>query len=168
MAKYGKRIVNEIVRLIKADTFTIAEICAKVGIVPSTYHKWVEDYPDFATKIEEAKAEMMESMVIEAKKSLRRKLTGYDVKETRVETVPSAQKDEKGNPKPKIKKQITTTKHVAADTAAIIFTLTNGDPRNWSNRNNIEVTGKDGKDLFSDKTDDDLNAEIEELKRKLQ
>ena len=168
MAKYGKKIVEKIVGLVKSDTFTIAEICRQVGITPSTYYQWIDDYPDFADAIEQAKAERMQAMVIEAKKSLMKKIQGYDVTETKVVTIPGKQKDEKGNPKPIIKEQTTTKKHIQPDTAAIIFTLTNGDPEHWRNRQSTEVTGKDGKDLFASKTDEELDKEIEELKRKLE
>ena len=159
--------MEKIVGLIKSDTYTIAEICRQVGITPKTYHQWVNDYPDFADAIEQAKDERMQAMVIEAKKSLMKKIQGYDVTETKVVTVPGTKKDEKGNPKPIIKEQTTTKKHIQADTAAIIFTLTNGDPEHWRNRQTTEVTGKDGKDLFASKTDEELAAEIEELQRKL-
>lgn len=167
MAKFSKKTVEKIVGLIKSDTYTIAEICRQVGITPKTYHQWVNDYPDFADAIEQAKDERMQAMVIEAKKSLMKKIQGYDVTETKVVTVPGTKKDEKGNPKPIIKEQTTTKKHIQADTAAIIFTLTNGDPEHWRNRQTTEVTGKDGKDLFASKTDEELAAEIEELQRKL-
>lgn len=168
MAKFSKKTVERIVGLIKSDTYTIAEICRQVGISPKTYHQWVNDYPDFADAIEQAKDERMQAMVIEAKKSLMKKIQGYDVTETKVVTVPGTKKDEKGNPKPIIKEQTTTKKHIQADTAAIIFTLTNGDPEHWRNRQTTEVTGKDGKDLFASKTDEELAAEIEELQRKLE
>ena len=167
MAKFSKKTVERIVGLIKSDTYTIAEICRQVGITPKTYHQWVNDYPDFADAIEQAKDERMQAMVIEAKKSLMKKIQGYDVTETKVVTVPGTKKDEKGNPKPIIKEQTTTKKHIQADTAAIIFTLTNGDPEHWRNRQTTEVTGKDGKDLFASKTDEELAAEIQELQRKL-
>ena len=167
MEKFSKKTVEKIVGLIKSDTYTIAEICRQVGITPKTYHQWVNDYPDFADAIEQAKDERMQAMVIEAKKSLMKKIQGYDVTETKVVTVPGTKKDEKGNPKPIIKEQTTTKKHIQADTAAIIFTLTNGDPEHWRNRQTTEVTGKDGKDLFASKTDEELAAEIEELQRKL-
>ena len=167
MAKFSKKTVERIVGLIKSDTYTIAEICRQVGITPKTYHQWANDYPDFADAIEQAKDERMQAMVIEAKKSLMKKIQGYDVTETKVVTVPGTKKDEKGNPKPIIKEQTTTKKHIQADTAAIIFTLTNGDPEHWRNRQTTEVTGKDGKDLFASKTDEELAAEIEELQRKL-
>ena len=168
MAKFSKKTVEKIVGLIKSDTYTIAEICRQVGITPKTYHQWVNDYPDFADAIEQAKDERMQAMVIEAKKSLMKKIQGYDVTETKVVNVTGTKKDEKGNPKPIIKEQTTTKKHIQADTAAIIFTLTNGDPEHWRNRQTTEVTGKDGKDLFASKTDEELAAEIEELQRKLE
>ena len=120
MAKYGKKIVEKIVGLVKSDTFTIAEICRQVGITPKTYHQWIDDYPDFAAAIEQAKDERMQFFVQEAKKSLLKKIQGYEVTETKVVTIPSKQKDEKGNPKPIIKEQTTTKKHIQADTAAII------------------------------------------------
>ena len=159
MAKYGKKIVESIVRLIKSDTFTIAEICRQVGITPKTYHQWIDDYPDFAAAVEQAKDERMQFFVQEAKKSLLKKIQGYEVTETKVVTIPSKQKDEKGNPKPIIKEQTTTKKHIQADTAAIIFTLTNGDPEHWRNRQTTEITGKDGKDLFAGKSDEELDNE---------
>ena len=168
MAKFSKKTVDMIVGLVKSDTYTIAEICRQVGITPKTYHQWVNDYPDFADAIEQAKAERMQAMAIEAKKSLMKKIQGYDVTETKVVTIPGKQKDEKGNPKPIIKEQTTTKKYIQPDTAAIIFTLTNGDPEHWRNRQSTEVTGKDGKDLFASKTDEELDKEIEELKRKLE
>ncbi len=168
MAKFRKKTVDKIVGLVKSDTYTIAEICRQVGITPKTYHQWVNDYPDFADAIEQAKEERMQFFVQEAKKSLLKKIQGYEVTETKVVTIPGKKKDEKGNPKPEIKEQTTTKKHIQADTAAIIFTLTNGDPDHWRNRQSTEVTGKDGKDLFANKTDEELDNEIEELKRKLE
>lgn len=167
MAKFTKKIVAKIVGLVKSDTYTIAEICRQVEITPKTYHKWLNDYPDFADAIEQARTERMQMMVIEAKKSLMKKIQGYDVTETKVVTVPGKEKTKDGKPKGIIKEQTTTTKHIQADTAAIIFTLTNGDPEHWRNRQSTEVTGKDGKDLFANKTDEELDKEIEELKRKL-
>ena len=168
MAKFSKKTVEKIVGLVKSDTYTIAEICRQVGITPKTYHAWINDYPDFADAVERARDERLQMMVIEAKKSLMKKIQGYEVTETKVITVPGNKKDEKGNPKPIIKEQTTTKKHIQPDTAAIIFTLTNGDPEHWRNRQSTEVTGKDGKDLFANKTDEELDNEIEELKRKLE
>lgn len=162
MAKFSKKTTEKIVGLIKSDTYTIAEICRQVGIAPRTYHSWIEDNPEFAKAVEDAKAERMQMFVIEAKKSLLKKIQGYEVTETAVTTIPDK------NGKPTIKEQKTCKKHIQADTAAIIFTLTNGDPEHWRNRQTTEVTGKDGKDLFATKTDEELAKDIEELTRKLQ
>lgn len=167
MAKYSKKIVDKIVGLMKSDTYTISEVCRQVGISRMTYCNWLNEYPDFAKAVEEAKEERMQFFVLEAKKSLLKKVQGYDVTETKVVTVPGGGKDDAGNPRPAIKEQTVTKKHIHPDTAAIIFTLTNGDPEHWRNKQTTELTGKDGKDLFAGKSDDDLANEIEELKRKL-
>ena len=162
MAKFSKKTTEKIVGLIKSDTYTIAEICRQVGIAPRTYHSWIEDNPEFAKAVEDAKAERMQMFVIEAKKSLLKKICGYEVTETSVTTIPGK------DGKPQIKEQKTNKKHFQPDTAAIIFTLTNGDPEHWKNKQTTEMTGKDGKDLFADKSDDELDKDIEELKRKLE
>ena len=161
MAKFSKKTTEKIVDIVKSDTYTIAEICRQVGISQRTYHLWIEEHPDFAEAIEQAKDERMQFFVIEAKKSLLKKIKGYDVVETHVTTVPG--KD--GNPV--IKEQKNVKKHIQPDTAAVIFTLTNGDPEHWRNRQSTEVTGKDGKDLFTQMTDEELDNAIAELKRKL-
>lgn len=162
MAKYNKKTIEQITELVKSDTYTIAEVCRQIGITQKTYHQWIADHAEFAAAIEQAKEERMQSMVLEAKKSLLKKIRGYEVTETAVTTVP----DKDGNPR--IKEQKTFKKHIQPDTAAIIFTLTNGDPEHWKNKQSTEVTGKDGKDLFASKTDEELDKEIEDLKRKLE
>ena len=167
MKKYNSRVANKIIDLIRADTYTVLEICQMVKISKTTLYRWQGEYADFAQAIEDAKEERMQIMVREAKKSLLKKLQGYEVIETRTITVPSKEIGKDRNPMPKIKEQITTKKHIAADTAAIIFTLTNGDPENWSNRQRTEVTGKNGTDLFALMSDEDLNNMIIELQRKL-
>lgn len=165
--KYNKKMVDRIVGLIKSDTYTVSEVCRQVGISRMTYSNWLNEYPDFAKAVEEAKEERMQFFVLEAKKSLLKKVQGYDVTETKVVTVPGCGKDESGNPRPAIKEQTVTKKHIQPDTAAIIFTLTNGDPGHWRNKQITELTGKDGKDLFAGKSDEELAKEIEELNRKL-
>lgn len=163
MAKYNRKVVERIVGLLKSDSYTIAEICQQVGISPATYHRWQDEHEDFRQMIDEAHDSRMQFFVLEAKKSLLKKIQGYEVTETKVVTVPT-----KGDPsKPTIKEQTTQKKHVAPDTAAVIFTLTNGDPSRWRNRQTTEVTGKDGKDLFKSLSDEELDKQIKELEGKL-
>lgn len=179
--KYNKKVAERILAMIRADTYTITEVCNNVGISRQTFYNWLNDNPEFAQAVEDANNELLDKMNIEAKKSLMKKIKGYDVIETHVTTVPG--KD--GNPV--IKEQKNVKKHIAADTAAIIFTLTNRDPERWKNRHSTEVTGKDGKDLmenksldelnqelnhllniiYAGKTDEELNKDIEEMQRKL-
>lgn len=168
MKKYNKKIAERILAMIRSDTYTITELCNNVGISRQTFYNWQNDNAEFAQAVEDASSELLDKMKVEAKKSLLKKIQGYEVTETKVVTIPSKQRDEKGNPKPIIKEQTTLKKHIQADTAAIIFTLTNRDPEHWRNRQTTEVTGKDGKDLFAGKSDEELEKYIEELKRKLE
>ena len=167
MAKYSKKVIERIVELVKSDTYTIAEICQQVGISQATFHRWKDEHEEFGLAIEEAMDARTQFFVQEAKKSLLKKIQGYEVTETKVVTIPGKVKDEKGNPKPIIKEQTNTKKHIQPDTAAVIFTLTNGDPTRWRNRQTTEVTGKDGKDLFKTLSDEDLDKEIADLEKKL-
>ena len=164
--KYNKRISKKICELIEADTITVREICDMVKIHPSTYHDWVNRHPEFSEAIKKAETERMNFFVTEAKKSLVKKLQGYTVQEKQVTTIGSGKYDVNGKEIPKIKEQKAIDNPYQPDTAAIIFTLCNGEPENWKNRQNTEVTGKDGKDLFGKYTDEELEAKIAELERK--
>lgn len=164
--KYSKKIAEQICSLIAADTYTVAEVCRMVKIDRSTYFDWVNRFPDFSDAIKKAEAERMAFFVVEAKKSLLRKIQGYTVQEKHITTVGSGKYDVNGKEIPRIKEQKVVDKHFQPDTAAIIFTLCNGEPETWKNRQNNEVTGKDGKDLFGQLSDEELDARITELKRK--
>ena len=159
--KYKKAIVERIVALYAEDNYTIGSICDTVGISDRTFRAWRDTHPEFAEALEEAEQRRLANYTLVAKNALMKKLKGYDTVETSVETKPGK------NNEPVIVSQITKKKHVAPDTAAIIFTLTNGDPQHWRNRQNTEVTGKDGKDLFAHLSDEELDAIIAEHERKL-
>jgi len=145
MTKYSKRMVDQICKLVSTDSYTVAEICARVGINPDTYHTWKREKTEFSEAIKKAEQERMELFVAEAKRSLLKKIRGYEAVETKTVYVDSGVK---GENKPKIKESTKTVRHIQPDTAAIIFTLTNGDGANWKNRMLSEITGKDGKDLI--------------------
>ena len=165
--KYNKKIAEKICSLIATDTYTVAEVCRMVKINPDTYYTWVKEYSEFSESIKKAEAERTAFFVAEAKKSLLKKIQGYTVQEKHVITVGSGKFDVNGREIPRIKEQKVVDKHYQPDTAAIIFTLTNGEPENWKNRQNNEVTGKDGKDLFGQLTDEELDAKISDLEKKL-
>ena len=165
--KYNAKIAEKICSLIATDTYTVAEICRMAKITVSTYFDWLNRFPEFSECLKKAEAERMAFFVAEATKSLLRKIQGYTVQEKHITTVGSGKYDVNGKEIPRIKEQKIVDKHYQPDTAAIIFTLTNGEPENWKNRQNNEVTGKDGKDLFGQLTDEELDARIAELERKL-
>lgn len=164
--KYNKKIADKIYTLIASDTYTVAEICRMVKIAPSTYFEWVNKYREFSDGIKKAEAARMNFFVAEAKKSLVKKLQGYTIQEKQVTTIGSGKYDVNGKEIPKIKEQKVVDKHCQPDTAAIIFTLCNGEPENWKNRQVAELTGRDGKDLFGKLTDEELEAKIADLERK--
>ena len=165
MAAYSKKMVSKIAGLVKSDTYTIAEICGIVGISLRTYFRWMQEHPEFADAVERAKDERMQKLVVEARKSLLRKITGYDVEETHTVVIPNGEKGPDGKPKGKVKEKKTGIKHIQPDTMAIIFTLTNGDSENFKNKHSIEATGKDGKDLFESKSISELKEDLDGLMR---
>ena len=167
MDKYKAEAVEKIVEMLRSDTYNVGELCRAAGIATSTYYNWKRDDEEFVKAINDAKKERMDYFVTEAEKSLRKKLQGYTVEETKVVTVPSKELDENGRPKPRIKEQTTVKKYIPPDTAIIIFTLTNGEQETWRNRQYSEITGKGGKDLIKQLPDDELDKKIADLESKI-
>lgn len=161
MARYNKRIVKRICDLISKDTYTIAEICANVNISERCYYNWQSKYAEFAEQIKEARHKFDETILSSAKKSLVKLIEGYDYEEKRIVTV------DDGKGKPKIKEQSIVKKHVAPNLGAIIHFQTNKAPDEWKNRQNTELTGKDGKDLFEGLSNEEIDKRIKELESKI-
>lgn len=165
MPKYNKRIVKRICDLISKDTYTIAEICGIVNISERCYYDWQKNNAEFAESIARAREQFDEILIREAKNSLRKKVNGYEVEEKTTVFVDAKDKD--GSSKPKIKEQKVVKKHFQPDTEAIKFVLTNKASEEYRNRQNTELTGKDGKDLFANLTDEELDKRIAEIEKKL-
>lgn len=159
--KYSPKVLKKIVELYKVESYTVAEVCLKVGISDRSYYYYQSTYAEFAEAIEKAKEEFTDQMLVECKKSLVKLIKGYDYEEKK--TLSVAGKDGK----PSIKEQNITKKHMAPNLGAIIHYQTNRDPGEWKNRQTSELTGKDGKDLFASLTDEELDKRIEELEKKL-
>lgn len=165
--KYNAKIVERICQLIEADTYTVAEVCRMVGIHRATYFEWLNTKPEFADAIKKAEEARTAFFVAEAKKSLLKKIQGYTVKEQHITMAGTGRYDANGKEIAKVREQKTVDKHFQPDTAAIIFTLCNGEPEKWKNRQTNEVTGRDGTDLFAKLSEEELDAKIAELERKL-
>lgn len=140
--KYSKKKVKAICDLIKKDTYTIAEICAKVGISESCYYNWQATVVEFGELIKEAREQYDEILVKDAKNSLSKLVRGYEAEEKK--TVYVNGKDGK----PVIKEQTTIKKHYQPNVAATIFLLTNKATEEYKNKQYSELTGKDGKELM--------------------
>ncbi len=127
--KYTKKTVEQISQLVEADSYTVAEICKLVGISKSTYHEWKRTKPDFLDSLKKAQTEFDENLVAEAKRSLMKKVKGYEFTETKKSI----------NAKGLIFKEETTTKHVPADTTSLIFVLTNKAPDEYKHRSQLDA-----------------------------
>jgi hypothetical protein len=132
VAKFGKDIVKQIVDLIQSDEYTIMEICTITGISTQTYYRWKKEKSYFCDTIKKAEQVRDETFAVEAKKSLLKKIRGYEIEETK--------EVYNGNV---LKEKTVTTKHVPPDTTAIIFTLVNRDSQNWVNNRSKPTNGWD-------------------------
>lgn len=133
MAKYNREVVEKICKLLSSDSYTVQEVCDMVGITRSTFYKWEREKKQFAHLIKKAREQFEANMIAEAKKSLRKKITGYEVEETRFVLGKTKEGD-----KPIVKEKVVTKKHVAPDTTALIFFLSNKAPDEFKNRHTID------------------------------
>ena len=145
MARYSKELAEQIAGIIATATCTIKEVCTQVGINPDTFYDWKKNRSDFSDLLKKAELNRTNTFVAEAKKSLLKKITGYDVEEVTTDYTTDAQG------RPVIKNKKITKKHILPDTASIIFALCNLDSDNWKNRQVNELTGKNGEALFGTK-----------------
>ena len=170
MAKYSQKLVDRICSLIREDSYTIAEICDLVGINKDTYYTWMKTKSDFSDSVKKAEDARMQFFVAEAQKSLLKKIQGYEVEESKITYIDSGKPvvDENGKEKqkPKIKEKTIVKKHIQPDTAAIIFTLTNGNPDRWKNRQGSNISGLTPVSKFERMTDEQLEDFIYGEKQK--
>lgn len=161
MAKYSKKIAQKIFSLIEKDSYTIAEICASVGISEPCYYHWQRENKEFKAGIARARDTFTETKLVECEKSLDKLINGYEYDEVKTVVI------DDGKGQPKIKERTTIRKMVIPSLPAIIHFQTNRDPENWKNRQTNELTGKGGKDLFEGVSNEELEGRIAELEKKL-
>ena len=125
--KYTEELVSTICNMIEADTYTIDEICKKVGITTTTYFEWKNVKAEFSKAVKKAEAKRMESLAVDARNSLRKLVNGYVVTntKTKVRTLTNGKTEETTEEE---------VKHIEPNTAAVIFALTNSDPDNFKNK----------------------------------
>lgn len=164
--KYSKDIVEEICKYIReGDSQKIA--VKKTGIAEGTLYKWINLHDELKESIKKAKEEFRATITGKLEASLWKKAIGYEVTETETEYV----SDEDG--KPRIKCQKTKVKHIAPDTGALVFALTNVAPEKWINRQKVDVASTNKTETtqrfrFEDLPDDLLCGIADKLQDKEQ
>lgn len=161
MAKYSNKRARKIFSLIEKDSYTIAEICASVGISERCFYDWKAENAEFADGITRARETFTRKSLVECERSLTKLICGYEYEESKTVMV----NDPAG--RPTIKEKTIMKKKVAPNLGAIIHYQTNKDPENWKNKQSTELTGRDGRDLFEGVTNEELEAKIAELEKKI-
>lgn len=162
MAKYNKKIVDNICALIRADSYTVVEICEQVGISKETYYQWLKTKPDFSDSIKKAQDEFKEDILVECNRSLVKLIKGYTVQEKRTVTADTGKKDENGKPIVKVKEHMVTDKHYPPSLGAIIHFQTNRDPDSWKNRQENKISGEVGiKSSLESLSDEELKKIVD-------
>lgn len=117
---------------------TDEEMAVEFGVTRATIHNWRKRHTEFDEALKEGK-EVADARVED---SLYRRATGYDYEELQIEQ--SVDSDGQPTPFRKVKR---TTKHVMPDVQAAIYWLTNRQPERWKAKQQLELTGRDGKEL---------------------
>ena len=99
------------------------EMCKRLGIARSVWHDYKNKYTDIADVIKEGRA--IANFTVE--KSLFKRATGYQYKETKV-VVGDRDRTE------------ITTREVAPDPASMIFWLKNRKPKDWKDKRDLDFT----------------------------
>lgn len=119
MAKYTERLVERIISFIEEDTYSISEICNTLNINRKTFYEWRKTKPEFNMAVERAMECRDDKLLMVARNSLKKKLEGYTLTETRTIYVP-----DKSNPEKLVLKSRTVRqKEYAPDTHAIKLVL---------------------------------------------
>lgn len=146
--RYSKKLVREICKLVSEDEYTIAELCNNVGISERLFYRWKKDKSEFADAIKEADKIRLKLFKVEARKSVLKKIKGYEYEETHMT---ASLKKGKGKDKENgeadklvIKEQKKTKKHVPPDSILLMYVLNNTDPENFKHKSHTELTGKGG------------------------
>lgn len=109
----------------------------KAGISETTFYDWLRNDAAFSAAVKKAREEFRQEIGSKLEASLWKKANGYEVEETKEEF------SRRKNGEVVLVKKTTTKKHIAPDTGALIFALTNVDPDNWKNRQDNRLSVDD-------------------------
>lgn len=103
------------------------DVAKNLNIGYSTYLKYKNEYPELKARTQVGKEEADLKVV----SALYRRAVGYEYEEVKEEYEDGV-----------ISKRIITKKEVAPDTTAQIFWLKNRDPKNWKDKQDVNVSGE--------------------------
>ena len=130
--KYSEELTNEICQYLRdGDSQKVAAI--KADIAEDTFYEWMNTKPEFSERVKMAKEEFRATIVDKLEASLFKRATGYEFTETKIEYVSGKDGE------PIIKGQKTKKKHIAPDTGALIFALSNLAPDKWVNKQRVDT-----------------------------
>ena len=133
-SKYNKELREKAFALAEKGC-TDKEIIKGLQIGKNTFYNYLKKHEDFKDAIKKAR----EVPVEDVEASLFQKAIGYEITEV------TEYKDKEDN----TIKQVTKTKHVPPDVAAIIFYLTNKAPEKWVNSQRTHLkAGNENKPLL--------------------
>ena len=129
MAKSKWSSVKDKLGLVEAwcrDGLIEVEIAKRLGISMTTLKDYKNRYPTFMSALKRGK----EVIDYEVEQKLLKRAMGYNYVETKVTTDPEGGETTS-----------TTNKHVLPDTTAQIFWLKNRKPKEWRDKQELEVNG---------------------------
>jgi len=135
--KYDPEITIQLAKQYIREGSTEAEVAKRLGICEATWYKWKLKYVELAEAIKEPKV-YVDSLVED---SLYKRAMGYEYEERKI--IGTQNKDGKVSPQ----RVEITKKTVLPDVTAQIFWLKNRQPGKWRDKQEHELTGRDGKAL---------------------
>lgn len=129
--KYDPKLHPVLAKWMARSGLTDEEIARELGIAVSTLNRWKQIYPEFSEALKANKA-LVDSQVED---SLLKRALGYEYEEVKLVM------SDDGKRTKRVEK---TIKQVVPDVTAAIFWLKNRQPQRWRDKQNVELTGKDG------------------------
>jgi hypothetical protein len=127
---------------------TDKEMSDILGVTESTFNLWKQEHKEFSESLKKGK-EQADAIVAQ---KLYHRAIGYEHPEIITASYQGMITDTK-----------VVTKHYAPDPTAAIFWLKNRQPKKWRDKQDVELSGKDGAPIeLRSMTDADLEAALEQ------
>lgn len=114
--------------------FTVPKLAKLFSVVSATINSWMREFPSFLESINKGRDEYDSAS---AEESLKKRICGYEFKETTEEPTEIIQD---GEPVMVMTKTKVVTKSIPPDPTSIIFFLKNRQPGRWRDKSEHELT----------------------------